>query len=477
MNNKKQPLDLDFKSSNDKQIEAASYWTNDEVEEIVYGGAKGGGKSYLGASLIFGDALMYPETHYFIARKELNDLRKFTIPTIYEVFQKWGLVLEDYAKYDGQLNCFKLTNGSKVFLIQCNELPSDPLFERFGSMQMTRGWIEEAGEVAESAKANLFLSIGRWKNNVYGLKKKLLITCNPKRGWLKRNYVDPFKQGILHPAKRYIQAFARDNDYLPDDYVQTLANETDPTRRARLYLGDWEYNEDQTALLTDAEIESIFTNSGIAGKKYMTIDSAFMGKDRAVIFIWNGYIIEHAYVFARIDHETFLSTVDFYLKLHSIERRNVVADATGEGAYVPTFLKGVRGFIGASSPITREDEKVPELTKPFFANLRAQCVWEFSQRVKEGKVAFKVNDPEMKEKLTQEMEQWKVVAVDNDRKILIIPKEEMKEALGRSPDLADAMYEREFFELDHDARRSVSAEIVKKQEQVVKRRPFNPMGI
>jgi hypothetical protein len=33
-------------------------------------------------SLIFGDALIYPETHYFIARQELIDLRKFTIPTI-----------------------------------------------------------------------------------------------------------------------------------------------------------------------------------------------------------------------------------------------------------------------------------------------------------------------------------------------------------------------------------------------------------
>jgi hypothetical protein len=36
-----------------------------------FGEAKYGGKTYLSCSLIFGNALIYPETHYFIARKAL----------------------------------------------------------------------------------------------------------------------------------------------------------------------------------------------------------------------------------------------------------------------------------------------------------------------------------------------------------------------------------------------------------------------
>ena len=144
-------IEVNFESTNPKQIEAAKAWIDDSKEEILYGGAKGGGKSFLGASLIFGDALTYPETQYFIARKELNDLRKYTQPTIQQVFQKWGVNIDDYAKFNGQDNYYKLYNGSKDFLISCDEMPGDPLFERFGSMQMTRGWIEEAGEVKESA--------------------------------------------------------------------------------------------------------------------------------------------------------------------------------------------------------------------------------------------------------------------------------------------------------------------------------------
>jgi phage terminase large subunit len=121
--------------------------------------------------------------------------------------------VDDYMSFNGQDSCFNLKNGSKVFLISCRDIPSDPLYERFGSMQMTRGWIEEAGEIAEAAKANLWLSIGRWKNEKYGLKKKLLLTANPKKGWMKREFVDPFKVGILAVSRKFVSSLATDNTY------------------------------------------------------------------------------------------------------------------------------------------------------------------------------------------------------------------------------------------------------------------------
>ena len=230
-----QPKEIEFRSKNPKQLLAASYWIDDETEEIVYGGAKYGGKSYLGASMIFGDALIYPDTHYFIAREELNDLRKFTMPTISEVFNNWGLKLSDYATYNGQDNVYRLYNGSLVFLIACKEIPSDPLFERFGSMQMTRGWIEEGGQIKEAAKRNLALSIGRWNNAKYNLKKKLLITCNPKKGWLKREFVEPWMAGILALSKKFVQAFATDNKHGDPNYIKSLSEEKDQVTRQRLW--------------------------------------------------------------------------------------------------------------------------------------------------------------------------------------------------------------------------------------------------
>ena len=125
---------------NEKQKLAAKYWIDDETEELLYGGAKYGGKSFLGCSLIFGDALIYPETYYFIARNSLTDLRKYTIPSIHEVFRTWGLEVDAYAKYNGQDSYFELYNKSRVYLLNAEYSPRDPDFHRFGSIQMTRGW-------------------------------------------------------------------------------------------------------------------------------------------------------------------------------------------------------------------------------------------------------------------------------------------------------------------------------------------------
>jgi phage terminase large subunit len=114
-------------------------WADPAKTDIYFGGAKGGGKTYIGCAAIFGDAMMYPGTRYFIARYELGDLRKFTIPTIHEVFERsFQLNIDDHCRYNGQDNFWEFTNGSRVLFLSGAYLPSDPLFERFGSMQFTR---------------------------------------------------------------------------------------------------------------------------------------------------------------------------------------------------------------------------------------------------------------------------------------------------------------------------------------------------
>ena len=181
---------------NPKQKQAYKAWINPEIREILYGGAKASGKSYLGCSLIFADALIYPGTRYFIARKTLSDLTKHTTPSIYEVFNHWG-ISTDYFTFNAQNNFFKLYNGSYVYLLEAKHMPSDIHYERFGSLQMTRGWIEEAGEFHKDAKANLAATPGRWKNDEYNLPGKLLMTCNPTKGFLYDDYYIPSKKGTL----------------------------------------------------------------------------------------------------------------------------------------------------------------------------------------------------------------------------------------------------------------------------------------
>lgn len=467
-------MEISFTTKNEKQIEAVEYWIDNTTEQILYGGAKGGGKSYLGASLIFGDALIYPETHYYIARKELIDLRKFTIPTIHEVFKNWGLDIKDYATFNGQDNVFHLSNGSKVFLIACSEVPSDPLFERFGSMQMTRGWIEEGGEVPEKAKDNLWLATGRWMNDKYNLKKKQLITANPKKGWMKRDFVDLSKQNLLPRSKKYIQAFATDNTYLPKDYVESLANQKDIVSRQRLYLGDWEYDEDKDSLITFDALTDCFSNTIVKdGQKYMVIDVARLGKDTTVFSFWDGLELYKIQQFSKQDTQKTIQQAKDYASSERIPYSNIIIDADGIGGSVVDGMFGVKSFVAQSTPLPTATEirdrvsKVEShlIPKRNFANLKAQCAFKLAELINEHHLTFNVSEyrDTIIEELTALLRQKNI---DSDGKLQIKPKDEVKEELGRSPDIGDTVIYRMWFELQKNSDLKSSPErIAAKQKQ------------
>ncbi len=452
-------MKIKFKSKIDKQIEAVGYWIDDTTEEILYGGAKGGGKSYLGASLIFGDALIYPETHYFIARQELIDLRKYTIPTIQEVFKNWELKIEDYTNFDGQYNIYTLTNGSKVFLIACKELPSDPLYERFGSMQMTRGWIEEGGEVSENAKANLWLSIGRWKNDDYHLKKKLLITANPKKGWMKREFVDLYKEERLSKNKKYIQAFAADNKYLPQDYISTLRNEKDKVRRQRLFLGDWDYDEEQDAIVSYDALSDAFGNSIIKdNQRYLIIDVARFGEDSTTFNFWDGLELYKIEQFQKQDTQNTIQKAKDLSATEHIPWSNVMIDEDGIGGAIVDGMKGVRGFVANSTPLPTANQvrtKFAKIESDFtpktnFKNLKSQCAFKLAELINEHKISFNV--PQYREIIIEELSALlRHKNVDSDGKLQIKPKDEVKEDIGHSPDIGDPIIYRAWFELRKEA--------------------------
>lgn len=476
-------MEIEFKTKNPKQLLACEYWLDDVTEELLYGGAKYGGKSYLGCNLIFGDALIYAGTQYFIARKELVDLRKFTIPSIYEVFEHWKLKIDVYAKFNGQDNVFNLYNGSKVFIIACKEEPSDPLFERFGSMQMTRGWIEEGGEVPENAKANLWLSVGRWKNDIYNLKKKLLITANPKKGWMKREFVDPFKQGILEPAKKYIQAFATDNLHGNKAYVDSLKNEKNIVRRQRLWQGNWDYDEDQDSMISQEALSDAFTNTIIKdGQKYLIIDVARLGQDSTTFSFWDGLEL---YRIEKYQKQSTLTTEQQAKDFAAAERipySNIMIDEDGIGGGVVDHLIGVRGFVANSSPLPTGAEirqrfsKLDSflIPKRNFANLKAQCAFKLAELINEHKLAFKV--PDLREIIIEELSALlREHGIDEDGKLKIKPKDEVKEDLGHSPDIGDAIIYRVWFELKKEALNEdphLGQVILKQQNQFI-RNTFN----
>ena len=73
--------------------------------------------------------------------------------------------------------------------------------------------------------------------------------------------------------------------------------------------------------------------------------------------------------------------------------------------------------------------------------------FKLADMVNEGKLYIDCEEPDMIERITQELEQVKQKDIDSDKKKGVIPKDKIKEVLGRSPDFSDTLSMRMYFEL------------------------------
>lgn len=433
---------LEFNSNgNDKQKECGRAWANDDIDEILYGGAKGGGKSFIGCSLILADAMMYAGTQYFIARKQLNDLRRFTIPSIHEVLNSWGIPQEAW-KYNGQDNYFELYNGSRVLLLDCKYLPSDPQYQRLGSMQFTRGWIEEGGEFDYDSYSNLKISIGRWKNREYNLKGKLLITANPSKNFLYKEFYTPYKEGTLDKRRAFIQALPYDNKMLPKEYIQNLENTLRGAEKQRLLNGLWEYDDDPNVLCDYDKILAIFSNDQLLqdSTMYLTADIARFGSDLCVVGVWRGWELIEIHTMITSATTEIQALINTLRMKYNIPKGNCIADEDGVGGGVVDNTSIV-GFKNNSTPFEENGQPTN------YKNLQTQCLYKLAERINSNYIYISADISERtKEMITEELEQIKSDNKDG-QKLSVINKDTVKQAIGRSPDYRDMLLMREYFDL------------------------------
>lgn len=430
-------------NGNDKQKQCARLWCDGSTEEVLYGGSKGSGKSYLGCALIAGDALLYPGTFYFIARKTLSDIVRYTMPSIYEVFGHWGLS-DKYYTFNGQYNYFEFHNGSRIYLIDAKYLPSDPQYERFGSMQMTRGWIEEAGEFNRECAAALMASVGRWKNDTYGLLGKTLLTCNPSNNFLYSLFYQPWKKGTLPNYRAFVQALPADNKRLPAGYVEGLLHRFTQNQIERLVYGNWEYDDDPTTLVDYDAICDCFTNEHIAeeGVGYISTDLAGKGRDKWVVGSWKGFTVRLPIV------QSFSEGKEMEVKLKQlaesldIPRSRVVSDADGLGFYLESYMKGIREFHGGAGAINSN----------MYANLKSECAFKLADLVMKRQLRI-ICSEETAELIKQELGLLRAKNTNAaEQKRDLISKDTMKGLIGRSPDFLDVLIMRMVFEIKPPAK-------------------------
>ena len=221
-----------------KQSIALRLLQDNITNEVLFGGAAGGGKSLLGCYWILKNCLLYPGTRWLIGRSVLKTLKETTIKTLFEVIKMQDIPPAAY-KYYLQASELKFANGSEIIFKDLFDYPSDPNKDELGSLEITGYFIDEAVQVKNKVK-NILKSRVRFKLDEYNLIPKGLYTSNPGKGWLYQEFYKPSKNNELPENKQFVQSLLQDNPFISDFYEENL-NTLDSESKERLLNGNWDY--------------------------------------------------------------------------------------------------------------------------------------------------------------------------------------------------------------------------------------------
>lgn len=232
-------VDKNNEEKNVQQEQALKILTDKETLVLGFGGGAGGSKSWTICVWLAFYSLIYPGIKSFIARKELKILRSSTLVTFFKVCRHYGIKHGVDFKYNGQDNYLIFTNGSRIDLIDIKHEPSDPNYERVGSLEYTIGAFEEAGEINFKAFDTLKTRVGRHLNDAYGISAKVFVTFNPSRNFVFDYFKSAADSGSLLPGWKYLTALVDDNVFNESGYKKNLDAILDPLQKARLRDGNW----------------------------------------------------------------------------------------------------------------------------------------------------------------------------------------------------------------------------------------------
>jgi hypothetical protein len=308
------------------------------------------------------------------------------------------------------------------------DMPSDPDFGRFGSLEITDYFVDEASEVSEKC-VNILNSRVRYK--LINDNPKGLLTCNPHKGWLYREFFDAQRNNSIRKDRRFIQALPTDNPHISPVYIESLQMLPDIDRK-RLLEGDWDYDETKDRLYEYDDLLRCFRPSTTLGDKFITADIARMGDDRTVIVVWNNL---HAEKFVVLKHKPInevVDTINDLIKNHSVRLSNVLVDEDGIGGGVVDFIR-CKGFLNGSKSV-----------RDNYMNLKSDCYFKLGELISSNAITFESTH---KDTIVKELEMIRREKIDSDGKLRVTNKEDLKKRHGISPDFADAIMMRAFYEL------------------------------
>lgn len=205
-------------------------------DEVLYGGAAGGGKSYgqLIDALLF--ALKYPKSKQLIFRRTFAELDNSLIRVSRDLFP--GAI----AGYNGSKYSYTFVNGS---IIDFGYMSTEDTVHRYQSSEYDIIRFDELTHFTETMYTYMLSRI----RGANPYPKQMKSSTNPGgigHGWVRKRFIDlaPPNTTITTPTgtRKFIPAKVQDNNFLmkaDPEYITRLNNLPEEERKALLY-GSWD---------------------------------------------------------------------------------------------------------------------------------------------------------------------------------------------------------------------------------------------
>lgn len=266
------------------------------ADEVLFGGAAGGGKSYgqLIDALLY--ALRYPGSRQLILRRTYPDLER-SLVLVHLSFYPRSLYSYNSSTHRG-----RFVNGSTLEFGYCD---NEKDVYRYQGAEYDTIRFDELTHFTESQY--LYLLSRLRGANAY--PKQIKSSTNPGgvgHQWVKARFIDPAPAGTPFQAGRrtriFLPSFVQDNKFLMEsdpEYLERLKELPEDKRRALLY-GEWDLYEGQffpefrreTHVIKPIELPKHW-------RRYFTMD---YGLDMFAAFLIAVDETGHAYVYRECYH-------------------------------------------------------------------------------------------------------------------------------------------------------------------------------
>lgn len=409
-----------------RQAVAYDALTDGETRSILYGGSKGGGKSFLLCWWAYIWCYELCKTYGivpsdrpvplgFLGRKQSIDFKKTTLetwmrsipPTTYEI-----------RRQDGEIVLF---NGAcKLFF---GGLDSQETINKFNSAEFAFFALDQA---EETNREDVAVLRGALRLTFAGRQPtyKELYTANPSDCWLKEDFVDHNLKGHV-----YIPALPSDNPHLPTNYIETLesAFRHSPALLRAYRDGDWSALKATNHLVSTDDLKKLqgLYMHNVKDYRIVICDPATTHDECVIYCMHNNKIIDQQILHGETDPMKIAGHLIIMANKHNVT--DIGGDCIGLGgpifSRVEEFKMYKVHYINSANKSSHDE----------FDNLRAEIYWTLMQKVIDKKIPY----PE-DEELRRQLINTTYEVTGSSGSIRITKKDKIKSVIGCSPDRADA---------------------------------------